>query len=87
MDRRVAPAPPPARVVAPAPPPARVVAPEERFEQLRLGESIEATDDELQAYVTTLLDRGGHPPAEPAWLREAFQRAPAADAAEDAAEA
>ena len=57
----------------------RRIAPDERFEQLRLGESIEATDDELQAYVTKLLDRGGPPPAEPSWLREALQRAPVSD--------
>ena len=54
----------------------RRVAPDERFEQLRLGESIEATDDEVQAYVTKLLDRGGHPPAEPDWLRDLMTRAP-----------
>jgi hypothetical protein len=52
----------------------RRIAPDERFEQLRLGESLEATDDELHAYVTKLLDRGGPPPAEPDWLQEAMDR-------------
>ena len=54
----------------------RRVAPDERFEQLRLDESIEASEDELHAYVTKLLDRGGHPPAEPDWLRDLMIRPP-----------
>ena len=52
----------------------RRIAPDERFEQLRLDESLEATEDELHAYVTKLLDRGGPPPAEPDWLRDALAR-------------
>lgn len=61
----------------------RRVTPDERFEQLRLGESIEATEEELQAYVTTLLDRGGHPPAEPDWLRDLMAKPPRDDAGSD----
>lgn len=52
----------------------RRIAPDERFEQLRLGESLEATDDELHAYVTKLLDHGGPQPAEPDWLRDLLGR-------------
>ena len=52
----------------------RRVAPDERYEQLRLGEQLEATDEDVQAYVTKLLGRDKHPPAEPDWLRDLLAR-------------
>lgn len=52
----------------------RRVAPDERYEQLRLGEQIEATDEDVHAYVTKLLGRDKNPPAEPDWLRDLIAR-------------
>ena len=54
----------------------RKVAPEERFEQLRLGESLEATDEEVQTYVSRLLEAKGVVPAEPDWLRDLLAHPP-----------
>jgi len=54
----------------------RKVAPEERFEQLRLGESLEATDEEVQTYVSRLLESKGVAPAEPDWLSDLLGRPP-----------
>ena len=61
----------------------RRVAPEVRFEQLRLGESLEATDEEVQTYVTSLLESRGVAPSEPDWLRDLMGRAPREEPAED----
>src|SRR5262245_61807252 len=59
------------------------VAPDERFEQLRLGESLEATDEEVQTYVSRLLESKGVTPAEPDWLRDLLGRPPRDEATEE----
>ncbi len=59
------------------------VAPDERFEQLRLGESLEATDQEVQTYVTRLLEAKGAVPAEPDWLRDLLGRPPRDESTDD----
>jgi hypothetical protein len=52
----------------------RRTAPEERYEQLRLGESLEASDEDLEAYVSTMLESRGKRVDEPAWLRDLMTR-------------
>jgi hypothetical protein len=52
----------------------RKLAPEERYEQLRLGETLEAADEDLEAYVTTLLEGRGKRVEEPDWLRDLLAR-------------
>ena len=61
----------------------RKVAPDERFEQLKLGESLEATDEEVQTYVSRLLESKGAVPGEPDWLRDLLGRPPRDETAED----